>query len=237
MDSRLYGVELDSITGRIAKQLYPKADITISGFEHTSYPDDFFDVVVGNVPFGNYQVPDRRYDKQHFQIHDYFIAKSLDQVRPGGVVAVITSSGTMDKQSTATREYFAQRAELLGAIRLPNNAFKRNAGTDVVADILFFKKLDHAPVQQPEWVSLGTTEDGFTLNQYFISHPEMVLGTPAMESTQYGKDTLTVHPMENADLASQLRNAIQNIRGTITEVLRRLSGKDQRHHAPESQAR
>ena len=218
MDSRLYGVELDSITGRIAKQLYPKADITISGFEHTSYPDDFFDVVVGNVPFGNYQVPDRRYDKQHFQIHDYFIAKSLDQVRPGGVVAVITSSGTMDKQSTATREYFAQRAELLGAIRLPNNAFKRNAGTDVVADILFFQKLDHAPVHQPEWVNLGTTEDGITLNQYFVSHPEMVLGTLAMESTQYGKDTLTVHPMEDADLASQLRNAIQNIHGTITEA-------------------
>ena len=216
--SNLYGVELDSITGRIAKQLYQKANITIDGFERTSYPDDFFDVVIGNVPFGNYQVPDRRYDKHHFQIHDYFIAKSLDQVRPGGVVAVITSSGTLDKQSTATREYLAQRAELVGAIRLPDNAFKKNAGTDVVADILFLQKRDHAPVERPAWIDLGTTADGFTMNQYFVDHPEMVLGELAMESTQYGKDALTVRPIEGADLGDQLRNAINNIRGSIVDA-------------------
>ncbi len=222
--SNLYGVELDSITGRIAKQLYQKATITIDGFERTNYPDDFFDVVIGNVPFGNYQVPDRRYDKHHFQIHDYFIAKSLDQVRPGGVVAVITSSGTMDKQSTATREYIAQRADLVGAIRLPNNAFKKNAGTDVVADILFLQKRDHAPIERPDWVDLDTTRDGFTMNKYFVDHPEMVLGTLAMESTQYGKDALTVNPTPDTDLSEQLHNAVQNIKGTI--ALAELSDTD-----------
>lgn len=222
--SNLYGVELDSLTGRIAKQLYQKANITIDGFERTSYPDDFFDVVIGNVPFGNYQVPDRRYDKYHFQIHDYFIAKSLDQVRPGGVVAVITSSGTLDKQSSATREYLAQRAELIGAIRLPNDAFKKNAGTDVVADILFLQKRDHAPVERSAWIDLGTTADGFTMNQYFVDHPDMVLGELAMESTQYGKDALTVHPIEGADLGDQLRHAIRNIQGSI--VTAELSDSD-----------
>lgn len=184
----------------------------------SSYPDDFFDVVIGNVPFGNYQVPDRRYDKHHFQIHDYFIAKSLDQVRPGGIVAVITSSGTLDKQSTATREYLAQRAELVGAIRLPDNAFKKNAGTDVVADILFLQKRDHAPVERSAWIDLGTTADGFTMNQYFVDHPEMVLGELAMESTQYGKDALTVHAIEGADLGDQLRSAIHNIQGSIVDA-------------------
>lgn len=222
--SNLYGVELDSITGRIAKQLYQKANITIDGFERTNFPDDFFDVVIGNVPFGNYQVPDRRYDKHHFQIHDYFIAKSLDQVRPGGVVAVITSSGTMDKQSTATREYIAQRADLIGAIRLPNNAFKKNAGTDVVADILFLQKRDHAPIERPDWVDLDTTHDGFTMNKYFVDHPEMVLGALAMESTQYGKYALTVNPITDADLSEQLHTAIQNIKGTI--ALTELSDTD-----------
>ncbi|MBE5956697.1 MAG: helicase SNF2 [Lachnospiraceae bacterium] len=222
--SNLYGVELDSITGRIAKQLYQKANITIDGFEKTNFPDDFFDVVIGNVPFGNYQVPDRRYDRNHFQIHDYFIAKSLDQVRPGGVVAVITSSGTMDKQSTSTREYIAQRADLVGAIRLPNNAFKKNAGTDVVADILFLQKRDHAPIERPDWVDLDTTADGFTMNKYFVDHPEMILGTLAMESTQYGKDALTVNPIPDTDLSEQLHTAVQNIKGTV--ALAELSDTD-----------
>ena len=215
-ESKLYGVELDSITGRIAKQLYQKTDITIGGFEKTQFPDDFFDVVVGNVPFGNYQVADRRYDRNHFQIHDYFVAKSLDQVRPGGIVAVITSSGTMDKQSTQTREYLAQRADLLGAIRLPNNAFRRNANTDVVADILFFQKRDHAPVLAPEWINLGKTEDGHTINQYFVSHPEMILGQLTTESTQYGKQEVTVAPIPNVNLEEQLHEAISHIQGSIT---------------------
>ena len=215
--SRLYGVELDSITGRIAKQLYPKANITIDGFEKTGFPNDTFDVVVGNVPFGNYQVADPRYDRHHFMIHDYFIAKSLDQVRPGGVVAVLTSSGTLDKKDTSVREYYAQRADLLGAVRLPNNAFQKNAGTNVVADILFFQKRDRAPLQKPEWVELGQTEDGHPINSYFLSHPEMVLGTLTTESTQYGKMELTVAPIEGADLAEQLRAAIRNIHGKISE--------------------
>ena len=215
--SRLYGVELDSITGRIAKQLYPKANITIDGFEKTNYPNDTFDVVVGNVPFGSYQVADPKYDRNHFMIHDYFIAKSLDQVRPGGVVAVLTSSGTLDKKDTSVREYYAQRADLLGAIRLPNNAFQKNAGTNVVADILFFQKRDRAPLQMPEWVELGQTEDGHPINSYFLSHPEMVLGTLTTESTQYGKMELTVAPIEDADLGEQLHAAIQNIHGQINE--------------------
>lgn len=215
--SRLYGVELDSITGRIAKQLYPKANITIDGFEKTNYPNDTFDVVVGNVPFGSYQVADPKYDRHHFMIHDYFIAKSLDQVRPGGVVAVLTSSGTLDKKDTSVRKYYAQRADLLGAIRLPNNAFQKNAGTNVVADILFFQKRDRAPLQMPEWVELGQTEDGHPINSYFLSHPEMVLGTLTTESTQYGKMELTVAPIEDADLGEQLHAAIQNIHGRISE--------------------
>lgn len=215
-DSHLYGVELDSLTGQIAKQLYPKADITIDGFEHTHFPDDFFDVVIGNVPFGAYQIPDRSYDRYKFLIHDYFIAKSLDQVRPGGVVAVITSSGTMDKQSSSAREYLAQRADLLGAIRLPSNAFRQNAGTDVVADILFLQKRDRAPLKMPEWVSLGKTAEGYTVNQYFTRHPEMVLGSFSTVSTQYGKQEVTVVPFPDTDLEQQLKEAALHIHGTIS---------------------
>lgn len=217
-ESKLYGVELDSLTGRIAKQLYPNASITIDAFEKTNFPDDIFDVVVGNVPFGNYQVADKRYDSHHFQIHDYFVAKSLDQVRPGGIVAILTSSGTMDKRSSSTREYFAKRADLLGAVRLPNNAFTKNAGTNVVADILFFQKRDHAPLEMPEWVHLGTTLDGHTVNQYFVTHPEMVLGEFKLESTQFGTMETTVIPIPDADLQTQLHTAVQNIPGIITET-------------------
>lgn len=215
-DSHLYGVELDSLAGQIAKQLYPKADITIDGFEHTHFPDDFFDVVIGNVPFGAYQIPDRNYDRYKFLIHDYFIAKSLDQVRPGGVVAVITSSGTMDKQSSSAREYLAQRADLLGAIRLPNNTFRQNAGTNVVTDILFLQKRDRTPLEMPEWINLGKTEEGYTVNQYFASHPEMVLGRFSTESTQYGKQEVTVIPFPDTDLEQQLKEAIRHIHGTIS---------------------
>jgi N12 class adenine-specific DNA methylase len=217
-DSRLYGVELDSITGRMAKQLYQKAAITVEGFEKTAYPNDFFDVVIGNVPFGNYSVADKKYDRLHFQIHDYFLAKSIDQVRPGGVVAVITSAGTMDKQSSTAREYLAERADLLGAIRLPNNAFRRNAGTDVVSDILFLQKRETPSIEQPEWTKLGKSAEGFTINQYFASHPEMVLGTLTEESTQYGKMECTVKPIEGADFAEQLKGAISHIQGSIETV-------------------
>ena len=213
--SRLYGVELDSITGRIAKQLYPNASVTVDGFEKTAYPNDFFDVVIGNVPFGNYSAVDKKYDKHHFQIHDYFLAKSIDQVRPGGVVAVITSSGTMDKQNSAAREYLAERADLLGAVRLPNNAFRRNAGTDVVADILFLQKREAPGIPGAEWTKLGKSAEGYEINQYFASHPEMVLGTLTEESTQYGKMECTVKPIEGADLSVQLREAIGKIEGKI----------------------
>ena len=210
--SRLYGVELDSITGRIAKQLYPKADITVAGFETTDRRD-FFDLAIGNVPFGQYQVNDRAYNKLGFSIHDYFFAKTLDQVRPGGVIAFVTSRYTMDKQSHEVRKYIAQRAELLGAIRLPNNAFKANAGTEVVSDILFLQKRDRPIDIEPDWVHLGENEDGFSINQYFIDHPEMVLGRQTSESTQYGRQDFTVEPYEDLDLATQLRYAIQNIGG------------------------
>ena len=217
-NSRLYGVELDSITGRIAKQLYQKADITVDGFQKTAYPNDFFDVVIGNVPFGNYGVADKKYDRHHFQIHDYFLAKSIDQVRPGGVVAVITSSGTLDKQNSSAREYLAERADLLGAIRLPNNAFRRNAGTDVVADILFLQKRESPGVPDAEWTKLGQSAEGYSINQYFASHPEMVLGTLTEESTQYGKMECTVKPIEGADLSEQLKEAISHIHGKIEAV-------------------
>lgn len=210
--SRLYGVELDSITGRIAKQLYPKADITVAGFETTDRRD-FFDLAIGNVPFGQYQVNDRAYNKLGFSIHDYFFAKTLDQVRPGGVIAFVTSRYTMDKQSPEVRKYIAQRAELLGAIRLPNNAFKANAGTEVVSDILFLQKRDRPIDIEPDWVHLGENEDGFAINRYFLDNPDMVLGTPTSESTQYGRQDYTVAPIEGADLATQLRYAIQNIGG------------------------
>ena len=210
--SRLYGVELDSITGRIAKQLYPKADITVAGFETTDRRD-FFDLAIGNVPFGQYQVNDRAYNKLGFSIHDYFFAKTLDQVRPGGVIAFVTSRYTMDKQSPEVRKYIAQRAELLGAIRLPNNAFKANAGTDVVSDIIFLQKRDRPIDIEPEWVHLGENADGFAINQYFIDHPEMVLGRQASESTQYGRQDFTVAPIEGANLAALLHAAVQSIGG------------------------
>ena len=210
--SRLYGVELDSITGRIAKQLYPKADITVAGFETTDRRD-FFDLAIGNVPFGQYQVNDRAYNKLGFSIHDYFFAKTLDQVRPGGVIAFVTSRYTMDKQSPEVRKYIAQRAELLGAIRLPNNAFKANAGTEVVSDIIFLQKRDRPIDIEPDWVHLGENKDGFSINQYFIDNPEMVLGRQTSESTQYGRQDFTVEPYEDLNLATQLRYAIQNIGG------------------------
>ena len=215
--SKLYGVELDSITGRIAKQLYPKADITIAGFETTDRKD-FYDLAVGNVPFGQYQVDDRAYNKLGFSIHDYFFAKTLDQVRPGGVIAFVTSRYTMDKQSPEVRRYIAQRAELLGAIRLPNNAFRANAGTDVVSDILFLQKRDRPIEIQPDWVHLGQNEDGFAINRYFVDHPEMILGRQTSESTQYGKQDFTVVPIEGLALADQLHNAVKNIRGTYQEA-------------------
>ena len=214
---KMYGVELDNVSGRIAQQLYQKNKIAVQGFETMQFPDSFFDCVVGNVPFGNYKVPDKRYDRHNFLIHDYFIAKSLDLVRPGGVVAVVTSSGTMDKKDSSVREYLANRADLVGAIRLPNNAFQRNANTSVVADILFLQKRDRAAVERAEWVDLGTTPEGYPINQYFAQHPEMVLGKITTESTQYGKQETTVKPIEGADLAQQLKAAVENIHAEITE--------------------
>ena len=216
--ANMYGVELDPVSGGIAKQLYQKNKIAVQGFEETSYPDSFFDCVIGNVPFGAYQVSDRRYDRHHFLIHDYFIAKSLDLVRPGGVVAVVTSSGTMDKQNPAVRQYIANRAELLGAIRLPNNAFQRNANTGVVSDILFFQKRDRASIEEPDWIHLKETAEGYSVNAYFADHPEMVLGEFTTESTQYGKQEVTVKPKEGITLEEQLKEAVQNIHGTITEL-------------------
>lgn len=215
--SKLYGVELDSISGRIAKQLYPKADITVAGFETTSRKD-FYDVAIGNVPFGQYKVNDRAYNKLGFSIHDYFFAKSLDQVRPGGVIAFITSRFTMDSKNPAVRKYIAERADLLGAIRLPNNAFKANAGTDVVSDIIFLQKKDTPFVEEPEWVNLVPNKDGFDINSYFVEHPEMILGNESSASTQYGRDDFTVTPFEDVPLSELLQNAIPNIRGTYKET-------------------
>ena len=215
--SRLYGVELDSISGRIAKQLYPKADITVAGFETTDRRD-FYDLAIGNVPFGQYQVNDKAYNKLGFNIHNYFFAKALDQVRPGGVVAFVTSRYTMDAKDSTVRRYLAQRAELLGAIRLPNNAFRANAGTDVVSDILFLQKRDRPLDIAPDWTQTGRTEEGFTVNQYFLDHPEMVLGRPTAESTQYGKQDYTVVPIEGLDLADQLHDAVKYIHGTYQEA-------------------
>ena len=215
--SRLYGVELDSISGRIAKQLYPKADITVAGFETTDRRD-FYDLAIGNVPFGQYQVNDKAYNKLGFNIHNYFFAKSLDQVRPGGVVAFVTSRYAMDAKDSTVRRYLAQRAELLGAIRLPNNAFKANAGTEVVSDILFLQKRDRPLDITPDWTQTSRTEEGFTVNQYFLDHPEMVLGQPTAESTQYGKQDYTVVPIEGLELADQLHDAVQHIHGTYQEA-------------------
>jgi len=215
-DSRLYGVELDSITGRIAKKLYPQADITVAGFETTDRRD-FYDLAVGNVPFGNYKVNDKAYNKLGFSIHNYFFAKAIDQVRPGGVVAFVTSRYTMDSKDSTARKHMAERADLLGAIRLPNNAFRANAGTDVVSDIIFLQKRDRPIDHEPDWVQLGKTEDGFAINQYFVDHQEMVLGNLELESTQYGHD-LTVAPIEGAVLADQLAEAVQHIEGNYTAV-------------------
>ena len=216
-DSRLYGVELDSITGRIAKMLYPQADITVAGFETTDRRD-FYDLAVGNVPFGQYKVNDKAYNKLGFSIHNYFFAKAIDQVRPGGVVAFVTSRYTMDSKDSTARKHMAERADLLGAIRLPNNALRANAGTDVVSDIIFLQKRDRPIDHEPDWVQLGKTEDGFAINQYFVDHPEMILGELTTESTQYGREELTVAPIEGAVLADQLAEAVQHIEGQYVEV-------------------
>lgn len=214
--SRLYGVELDSITGRIAQKLYPNAEIKVAGFETTDRRD-FYDLAVGNVPFGNYKVSDKPYDKLGFSIHNYFFAKALDQVRPGGVVAFVTSRYTMDSKNSDARRYMAQRAELLGAIRLPNDAFKKNAGTEVVSDILFLQKRDHPIDIVPEWVNLDRTEEGHTMNSYFVTHPEMVLGDTVEESTAYGMD-ITVRPIEGMELSELLKEAVSHIQGTYQAV-------------------
>ena len=215
--SRLYGVELDSITGRIAQKLYPQADITVAGFETTDRRD-FYDLAVGNVPFGQYKVNDKAYNKLGFSIHNYFFAKAIDQVRPGGIVAFVTSRYTMDSKDSTARKHMAERADLLGAIRLPNNAFRANAGTDVVSDIIFLQKRDRPIDHEPDWVQLGKTEDGFAINQYFADHPEMVLGVLSTESTQYGREELTVAPLEGTSLADQLAEAVQHIEGQYAEV-------------------
>ena len=216
-DSRLYGVELDSITGRIAQKLYPEANIKVAGFETTDRRD-FYDLAVGNVPFGNYKVNDKAYNKLNFSIHNYFFAKAIDQVRPGGIVAFVTSRYTMDSKDSTARKHMAERADLLGAIRLPNNAFRANAGTDVVSDIIFLQKRDRPIDHELDWVQLGKTEDGFAINQYFVDHPEMVLGELTTESTQYGREELTVAPLEGANLADQLAEAVQHIEGQYVEV-------------------
>ncbi len=216
-ESRLYGVELDGITGRIARQLYPDADVKITGFEKTDYPNDFFDVAIGNVPFGQYKVADKVYDKHNFLIHDYFFAKTLDKVRPGGVIAFVTSKGTMDKKSPEVRKYLAQRAELLGAIRLPNTAFKENAGTEVTSDILFFKKRDRIVDIEPDWVHLSEDKDGIVMNQYFVDHPEMIMGKMEMVSGPYGMEATCV-PDTTLSLSEQLQGAISHIDGNIDEI-------------------
>ena len=217
--SRLYGVELDSISGRIAQKLYPDANITVAGFETTNQRD-FYDLAVGNVPFGNYKVNDKAYNNLGFSIHNYFFAKALDQVRPGGIVAFVTSRFTMDSKDSSARKYLAQRADLLGAVRLPNNAFKANAGTEVVSDILFLQKLERPIDREPEWVQVGQTPEGFTVNQYFVDHPDMVLGELSAESTQYGREDVTVDPIEGADLAEQLKSAMAHINGRYEAVER-----------------
>ena len=216
-DSRLYGVELDSITGRIAQKLYPEANIKVAGFETTDRRD-FYDLAVGNVPFGNYKVNDKAYNKLNFSIHNYFFAKAIDQVRPGGIVAFVTSRYTLDSKDSAARKHIAERADLLGAIRLPNNAFRANAGTDVVSDIIFLQKRDRPMDHEPAWVQLGKTEDGISINSYFADHPEMILGKLTTENTQYGKEEATVVPIEGANLADQLREAVRQLEGQYLEA-------------------
>ncbi|MEG2136403.1 MAG: hypothetical protein RR150_09970, partial [Clostridia bacterium] len=219
VESKLYGVELDSITGRIAQKLYPNAKISVQGFEHSALPDGFFDAAVGNVPFGAYSLPDPKYDRHHFRIHDYFFAKALDKVRPGGVIAFVTSKGTMDKQDSSVRRYIAQRAELLGAIRLPNTAFKANAGTDVTTDILFLQKRDRVIEAEPDWLRVGQNADGVPVNQYYLDHPDMLMGTMAFDRSMYGNEQeTTCNAIPGANLAEQLQNAIPNIRGRYEEL-------------------
>lgn len=213
-DCKVYGVELDSISGRIARQLYQNSRIAVTGYEKAEIPDSFFDAAVGNVPFGNIKVVDRRYDKHHWLIHDYFLGKTLDKIRPGGVIAFITSKGTMDKESSAVRKYLAQRADLIGAIRLPNTAFKASAGTDVTSDILFLQKRDRIVDIEPDWVHLDTDENGIRMNSYFVRHPEMVLGEMVMESTQYGMDSVCRH-REGDDLATLLDKAVAELHARI----------------------
>lgn len=233
-ESKLYGVELDPITGRIARQLYQNASIAVQGFEKTELPDSFFDLAVGNVPFGSYSLSDKRYDKNHFLIHDYFFARTLDKVRPGGIIAFVTSKGTLDKANSSVRRYLAQRANLLGAIRLPNNAFLANAGTQVTTDILFLQKREKLTAIEPDWVHLGKTETGVPINQYFLDHPEMVLGEMTFDSMMYGnRNETTCKPLERQDLGEQLAAAIQNIQGSITEyVLDDLEAEDEDRSIP-----
>ena len=215
--AKVYGVELDSISGRIAKQLYQKSSITVSGFEETLYPDSFFDVAIGNVPFGQFKVSDKKYDKHNFLIHDYFFAKALDKVRPGGVIAFITSHGTLDKENPAVRKYIAQRADLLGAIRLPNDAFKQAAGTEVTSDIIFLQKRDRLVDIEPDWVHLGTDENGITMNQYFIDNPDMIMGEMVMCSGPFGQEP-TCQPYVDQDLGELLSEDVSNIHAEIVEV-------------------
>ena len=220
--SRLFGVEKDSISGRIAKLLYPKADIKIRGFEETQFPDNFFDIAIGNVPFGDFRVYDNRYAKHKFQIHDYFLAKALDKVRPGGIVAFVTSKGTMDKANASARKYFAQRADLLGAVRLPNTAFRESAGTDVTSDIIFLQKREQKTVTEPDWVHLGRTEDSIPVNAYFAGHPEMMLGTMEYDTRMFGKEsryTTCINHEENFDLKTALDKAVKNLNGRITDSI------------------
>lgn len=221
-ESRLHGVELDSITGRIAKQLYQTADIQIKGYEETTFSDNYFDAAIGNVPFGNYGVFDKRYNKENFLIHDYFFAKTLDKVAPNGIVAFVTTKGTLDKQNPKVREYIAKRADLVGAIRLPNNAFKANAGTEVTADIIFLQKREKMAVELPDWCYVGKNHDGIPINNYFLDHPEMILGTmkQGMEFSMYGNaDETACVPIEGADLSEQLEKAVSNLK--LTNAIRK----------------
>ena len=211
-ESRIYGTEIDSISGRIAKRLYPDADISITGFEKKDFPDSFFDIAVGNVPFGGFKVPDRRYDKYNFAVHDYFFAKTLDKVRPGGIVAFITSKGTLDKANPSVRKYISQRAELLGAVRLPNTAFKSYAGTEVTSDIIFLQKRERMIDIAPEWVYTEADGNGFACNRYFIDNPDMILGKTVEGNKLYGKGTMVI-PFENSDLKEQLQKAVLKIKG------------------------
>lgn len=230
-ESKAYGVEIDSISGRIAQQLYQNSSIAVNGFEKVQMPDSFFDVAIGNVPFGDFRVRDRKYDKNHWLIHDYFFGKTLDKVRPGGVIAFITSKGTMDKENSAVRKYLAQRAELIGAIRLPNNAFKANAGTEVTSDIIFLQKRDRMTDIEPDWVYLDTDENGIHMNRYFVQHPEMILGEMVMESTRFGMDSIC-RAYEDTDLSELLSEAVQNLHAQITDYEVEELNEEEDHSIP-----